>query len=105
MLFPLKKWKCNSIAQLLHLYNNFSISLKICASKLKKLIIHGRFASLLLKTPCLVKACFVFETVSAGINGRANLVEALGSLPRVEILGLHQHFIVVNESVNFEPPN
>jgi F-box domain len=82
--------------------DNFSLSLKICAPKLKKLIIHGRFASLLLKTPCLVKACFVLEAVPAGINGRANLVEALGSLSGVEILGLHQHFFAVNESVNFE---
>lgn len=78
------------------------LSLKICASKLKKLIIHGKFVSLLLKTPCLVKACFDLEDVPAGINGHANLVEALGSLPEVEILGLHQQFFAVNKSVNFE---
>jgi F-box domain len=80
--------------------NNFS--LKICAPKLKKLIIHGRFTSLLLKTPCLVQACFELEVVPAGINGCTNLVEALGSLPAVEILGLRRYFLPVNESVNFE---
>ncbi|KAJ4779425.1 F-box family protein [Rhynchospora pubera] len=68
------------------------LSLKICAPKLKKLIIHGRFVSLLLKTPCLVKACFDLEVRLARVNGRANLVEVLGALPEVEVLGFHQQF-------------
>ncbi|KAJ3688047.1 hypothetical protein LUZ61_017211 [Rhynchospora tenuis] len=71
---------------------NMELSLKICAPKLKKLIIHGRFVSLLLKTPCLVKACFDLEVRPARVNARANLVEALGALPEVEVLGFHQQF-------------
>ncbi|KAF3336910.1 F-box/FBD/LRR-repeat protein [Carex littledalei] len=66
---------------------------KICAPKLQKFIIHGRFTGLLLKTPSLVKACFDLEVVPAEMNGRANLVEALGALPEVEVLGLHQQFL------------
>ncbi|XP_078153057.1 F-box/FBD/LRR-repeat protein At1g13570-like [Carex rostrata] len=65
----------------------------ICAPKLNKLIIHGRFKGLMLKTPCLVKACFDLEDVPVGMNARANLVEALGALPEVEVLGLHQQFL------------
>ncbi|XP_078179082.1 F-box/FBD/LRR-repeat protein At1g13570-like isoform X1 [Carex rostrata] len=65
----------------------------ICAPKLKKLIIHGRFTGLMLKTPCLVKACLDLEDAPVGMNGRANLVEVLGALPEVEVLALHQQFL------------